>query len=321
MATMKPVLRGDTYWMIVQIDGKRIRKSLGTKDARLASEAFTREMAEFYRTRKLKEVPKKTFSQACERWQQERGHKKSARDDKAKIDWLEPKLGAKVLADLDRDTIEENLPDDVSAATRNRYRALIRSILRACEREWQWLDRAPALRVEKETRKRVAYLTRAQAEKLISELPARYHAVVRFALLTGLRRANIFGMRWEHVSLERSMVVIEADETKAGARLLVPLNPQARAILESLPQPHTGRVWGDLKEVWRSAWTAAAKRAGVPWCRFHDLRHTWASWHAMEGTPLSVLQELGGWHSPQMVQRYAHLSPEHLAKAAERVAL
>jgi integrase len=139
------------------------------------------------------------------------------------------------------------------------------------------------------------------------------------ALLTGMRRANLFGMTWENVNLERGMVVVQADETKAGSRLLVPLNPHAKAILESIEGPRTGRVWGDLTEVWGSAWKAATKRAGVPWCRFHDLRHTWASWHAMEGTALSVLQELGGWHTPLMVQRYAHLSPEHLAKAAERV--
>jgi integrase len=74
-----------------------------------------------------------------------------------------------------------------------------------------------------------------------------------------------------------------------------------------------------MDRVWANTWTGACKRAGVPGFRFHDLRHTWASWHAMAGTPLSVLQELGGWHSHEMVQRYAHLSPEHLANAAERV--
>lgn len=319
MATMQPVLRGDTYWINVQIEGKRLRKSLDTKDAKMAAEAFTRELADFYRTRRLKEVPKKTFKEACERWLKERGHKKSIDDDKQKIDFLQPGLGKLILGDINRDRIESLLPLDIKPATRNRYRALIRAILRACEREWGWLDRAPVMRIEHEPRKRVAYLTKPQAEKLIAELPERYRKVVRMALLTGLRRANLFGMTWESVNLERGMVVVEADETKAGSRLLVPLNPHAKAILESIEGPHTGRVWGDLTEVWGSAWKGATKRAGVPWCRFHDLRHTWASWHAMEGTPLSVLQELGGWHTPQMVQRYAHLSPEHLAKAAERV--
>jgi integrase len=318
--TNQPVLRGDTYWIKVQIDGKRLRKSLNTKDPKLAQEAFTRELADFYRTRQLKEVPKKTFKEACERWQKERGHKKSIKDDNDKIDYLLPKLGKVVVSNLTRDQIEAELPEHVTPSTRNRYRALIRAILRACEREWQWLDRAPSLRVEHEPRKRVAYLTKEQAEKLIEELPERYRNAVRIALLTGMRRANVFGMRWENVNLEKGMLVVEADETKAGSRLLVPLNAHAVAILESLPGPREGRVWGDMTEVWSSAWKAATKRAGVAWCRFHDLRHTWASWHAMNGTDLSVLQQLGGWHTPQMVQRYAHLSPEHLAEAAKRVA-
>ena len=70
-----------------------------------------------------------------------------------------------------------------------------------------------------------------------------------------------------------------------------------------------------------TTWERACVNADLLGFRFHDLRHTWASWHAMGGTPLSVLQELGGWHSPQMVQKYAHLSPAHLADAAEKVTL
>ena len=60
------------------------------------------------------------------------------------------------------------------------------------------------------------------------------------------------------------------------------------------------------------AWKSALKRAGIDNFRWHDLRHTWASWHAQAGTPLNVLQELGGWESVEMVRRYAHLSGDHL---------
>jgi integrase len=68
------------------------------------------------------------------------------------------------------------------------------------------------------------------------------------------------------------------------------------------------------------AWKQALKRAGIVDFRWHDLRHTWASWHVQAGTPLHILQELGGWESPDMVRRYAHLVPEHLAEHAERIA-
>lgn len=68
------------------------------------------------------------------------------------------------------------------------------------------------------------------------------------------------------------------------------------------------------------AWRKAVKRAGLTDLRWHDLRHTWASWHVQAGTPLAVLKELGGWASLTMVLRYAHLATEHLADHADRIA-
>lgn len=53
--------------------------------------------------------------------------------------------------------------------------------------------------------------------------------------------------------------------------------------------------------------------------RWHDLRHTWASWHAQNGTTMQQLMELGGWASMDMVLRYAHFSGEHLKSAARNV--
>ncbi|MFM8575796.1 MAG: site-specific integrase [Limnohabitans sp.] len=172
---------------------------------------------------------------------------------------------------------------------------------------------------EAEPRTRVAFLSREQADALIQNLPEKWRTSVRFAILTGLRKSNVYTLTWDQVNLQAGMVIVEAEDAKAGERILVPLSSSAKALLEALPGPREGRVWGDLPELCTNTWKSATRKAGVPWCRFHDLRHTWASWHAMAGTPLSVLQELGGWHSASMVQKYAHLSPEHLAAAAERV--
>lgn len=68
------------------------------------------------------------------------------------------------------------------------------------------------------------------------------------------------------------------------------------------------------------AWKRALARAGIEDFRWHDLRHTWASWHVQTGTPLNVRQELGGWERASMVRRYAHLAADHLAEYAEKLA-
>ena len=70
----------------------------------------------------------------------------------------------------------------------------------------------------------------------------------------------------------------------------------------------------------KRGWRNALKRAGIENFRWHDLRHTWASWHVQNGTPLNALQELGGWADQSMVLRYAHLSSDHLKEYAKNVA-
>lgn len=67
------------------------------------------------------------------------------------------------------------------------------------------------------------------------------------------------------------------------------------------------------------AWYSGLKRAEIDKFRFHDLRHTWASWLVQSGVTLSALQEMGGWESIEMVRRYAHLSPIHLTQHAKQI--
>ena len=173
MATkQQPVLRDGVYWINVQIEGKRLRKSLGTKDAKTAQEAFTRELAEFYRTRKFNELPKKTVNEAFDQWLKERGTKRSIEDDQRKIDFFRAKLGTLQLSDLKAADIEKHLPESVSPATRNRYRALMRAVLRRAMRKWEWLATVPTIEEEDEPEGYTEHLTKDQAERLIAELEA-----------------------------------------------------------------------------------------------------------------------------------------------------
>ena len=321
-----PIKRGTTYWIDIMINGNRIRESLRTDDKKLAQQLYDMRSADAWKVGVLKVKPKKTFKEACAKWLVEMGSKKSIADDKGKIALLLPKIGDKLLTDIDRDLVENLLtggllPAERSSATRNRYRALIRAILRKCEREWGWLDRCPAFRTEKEAFKRVLYLSREQALLLIGCVPEWHRNPVRFALLTGLRKSNVYDMCWEEVDLANASAFVHADEAKAGNKILVPLNTSAVAMLESLQGPRKGRVWGSVQGIGSTTWKRACINADLPGFRFHDLRHTWASWHAMGGTDMLALQELGGWHSQAMVKKYAHLSPSYLVNASENVTL
>ncbi len=95
------------------------------------------------------------------------------------------------------------------------------------------------------------------------------------------------------------------------------------SVLERQKGKHPIRVFTysgkPLANVATRAWRRALVRAEIIDFRWHDLRHTWATWQRQAGTPTHELQRLGGWKSRVMVERYAHLAPEHLASAAGRI--
>ena len=111
---------------------------------------------------------------------------------------------------------------------------------------------------------------------------------------------------------------------EAAALLKIhPVTLQDKARADEIPGAKIGRAWVfieiDLLEYIRSKCPRRALlRAGIAEFRWHDLRHTWASWHAQAGTPLHVLQELGAWECVEMVRKYAHLSTVHLADYVDR---
>jgi integrase len=150
--------------------------------------------------------------------------------------------------------------------------------------------------------------------------------MAQFSLATGLRQGNVKGLRWSKVDLDRRAAWVDATEAKGKRAIPVPLNEEAMKVIEE--QLGRDPEWvftyrGRPIEFKTStkAWRKALKRAGIENFRWHDLRHTWASWHAQGGTPMHVLQKLGGWQTPAMVQRYAHLGMDDLKRYAEQVRL
>ena len=189
--------------------------------------------------------------------------------------------------------------------------------------EWEFLEKIPTFKLLPEAKRRIRWLTHSEAEKLLRALPEHQRNMAAFALQTGLRQSNVLGLEWSQIDMARRVAWIHPDQAKARKAIAVPLNGEAIRILSLQIGKHQTRVFTfegkPVGQVNTAAWRKALKRSGIKDFRWHDLRHTWASWHVQAGTPLHVLQELGGWESVEMVRRYAHLSGEHLEKYAGNV--
>lgn len=271
----------------------------------------------------------KTWDDAVERWLIEKADKASIHSDRCIFRWLNPLLTGYDINDINRlvvdAIIKKKRASGVKNGTVNRTLALLRSVLiRACV-DWEWMAAVPKIRLLREPDKRVRYLTYAEASSLLLELPDHLSYMVAFSLATGLRKGNVIGLCWSQVDLDRRVAWIHPDQSKTRKAIVVPLNDDAMRVLLLQRGRHTLRVFTyngkPVEAATTAAWYKALKRCGIDDFRWHDLRHTWASWHVQRGTPLHVLQELGGWQSAQMVRRYAHFSAGHLAEYVSKLPL
>ena len=198
---------------------------------------------------------------------------------------------------------------EASRPTANRYLALVRAVLRQAAGPWQWIDKAPAVTLYPEAKRRVRWLSKEEVTRLLNALPPHQKQLARFALATGLRQANVLRLRWSEVDLARTTAWVHADEAKAREAIGVPLNEEAMAVLNEEKGKHPERVFTykgrPLGQVNTRSWRNALKRAGIENFRWHDLRHVWATWHVMAGTTIAELQELGAWKSELMVKSSA----------------
>jgi integrase len=325
-----PYLRkgSQNWWVKVRDeDGNVIRKSAGTTD-RKAAEAYEAKIkVEVWQKTYMGMTPKHSWEEACGRYLEETQHKKSRANDISHIRWLTQRLQGRTLDKIGSDTVGKLIKDRRSEtcapATVNRTMATLREILNKAAFEWDWIRKAPRIRMLPEPQRRIRWLTGDEATRLFAELPEHLAELVRFSLATGLREANATGLRWEQVDLKRKLAWVYADEAKGKQSVGVPLNKDAMDVLLRQVGKHRTIVFTydgyPIRRAGGHAWRAALRRAGIVGFRWHDLRHTWATMHIQSGTPINVLQELGGWSSIDMVRKYAHLSQDQLDEHARNI--
>ncbi len=316
------------FWINATLpNGKRVRQSTGT-EIREEAEAYLAKLTlDAYREAHFGIKPERSWQEAVVRYLAMKGSLRSFSDVQRICRLLDPYLGSLMLRQIDGDVIWSVIQGETKKgnkpATINRYLALIRSLLRMARDEWQWIDSFPKIRLLPGEVERDRWLSHAEAACLIAACPPHLAALVRFALATGCRAREITGLEWNRVDLTRGTAWL--NHTKNGTPRGVPLNQDAVEVLLEQVGKHPrhcftyqGRciTW----ELSNSAWHTALAKVGIRDFRFHDLRHTWASWHRQAGTSCDELKELGGWKSRQMVDRYAKYATEHLTVAAARIA-
>ncbi len=178
----------------------------------------------------------------------------------------------------------------------------------------------PLIRRPKVPKGRVRWITPEEAERLIEECAQHLKPLVLFLLGTGARLGEALYIDWRNVDLERAQV--QFIDTKNGESRGVPLHPRLVAALSALshregavfltdegkPYARKEDCGGQIK----TGFTTACRNAGINDFSPHGCRHTWATWTYAATRNLGALMELGGWKSPAMVMRYAHLNVGHL---------
>jgi integrase len=322
------------WWIdFTDSNGKRIKRSAGTQDRKAALELHDRLKADAWREGKLGESPDHTFDELAVKYLRSEIGSKYYRAKAIMVEYWLAQFSGRGLRSLTTSVIKAGLPTTLqverlatrkmATATQNRYLSCINRMLTLAV-ELEWLVNNPKLKMGREAKVNVRWITPQEAQKLlgcVEHKPWLYN-IIRFALATGCRAGEITSLDWSSVDMDAGHAWINADRAKSGYSRGVPLNSEAIASMQG--RPRTGRVFqgstgNDLNEISRNAFQDACAQAGIENFRFHDLRHTWASWHAQKGTPLMALKELGGWEDVTMVQKYAHMGASHLADYATNV--
>jgi len=259
--------------------------------------------------------------------------KKNARAQRPHFDWWRAELGALRLTEVTAARIGE-ARDKLAAtptnrgprspASVNRYLAALSHAFTVAVKDWQWTETNPVTRVRKprEPRGRVRFLDDAERVRLLEATkagPAWLEPVVTLSIATAMRQGEILGLRWADVDLGKKRLVLH--DTKNGERRAVHLAGPALDLLKrwskvrKLGEP---LVFPEVSSFWWH-WTTATEAAELADLRFHDLRHTAASYLAMNGATLSEIAAVLGHKTLAMVKRYAHLSESHVAGVVERM--
>lgn len=263
-------------------------------------------------------------------------HKRSWDDDDYHYrKHLAPRFGSKALQDITSFDIEKMKSElkkglnahgkPYAAATIKHQIVLLRRLFNVARKWGIYEGENPVGRVQmpKIDNQKTEFLTVEELDRLLATLdnwPIKETvAFVKFAMFTGLRRGELFKLTWDDVDFERNMVTLRAP--KGGKTTTIPICQQAAEVLRSLdvtsPFVFPGEN-GKQRTDFKGPWLKIRKAASLPdGFRFHGLRHHFASTLVSNGVDLAIVRELLTHKHVGTTERYAHLAPDAVKRAAK----
>lgn len=298
-----------------------------------------------------------TFKELADEYEAEAAHLRSFDDRKLHLKHWRAVFGSDLLSDVTPQRIKKERDKLLGSPTRhkapatgnpeldsqremgrrggptvNRYLASLSACFSYGVKSLQWIERNPCERVAKSPEKpgRVRFLSEDELKRLLDACrpqPDLYLAVV-LSLTTGGRQSEIMSIRWSQVDFKRRVIILNQGTTKNTDARALPLAGEAFALLQERSKVRSltdDRVFPPVVEKadrrsLREAWSKALKTAEIADFRWHDLRHTAASYLAMSGISLVEIAKVLGHRTLAMVARYAHLDPSHVVSIGDRLA-
>jgi len=283
-----------------------------------------------------------SFEKAAEeflKWAEANKRPKTYTTYKSIVNRLKESFGNKMLSEIHPFLIEKYKQRRIAENAKvsvNRELSRLRTLFNLCLKWKHYEGENPvrSFQMAPETRGRVRFLTEAEEKKLLSKASEPLRSVIIIGIHTGLRMySEGTTLTWENVDFNRKTITVEDHFAKNGETRTIPLNTIALATLRRLksttPGPWVFMTRGRRKDKdapwrqytsFRTAFETAVRNVKLSGVTPHTLRHTFASRLVMRGVDLRTVQELGGWKSLNMVQRYAHLSQAHKQDAVELLA-
>lgn len=322
MGTFK---KNGQWYIDYYVHGRRKREKIGPSK-KLAETVLGKRKAQIAEGKYLdkKKIKRIKFSDFVEVFLEtySKPNKASWKDDKIRLTLAVSFFGkATYLDDITPFQIEQfkkhKLQEGTKDSTINRYLTILKTVYNKAI-EWGNAKENPFNKVKhyKENNARVRYLEKEEIGRLLDACPQYVRQIVMVAINTGMRKNEIFSLKWSDIDFRNDLIYIH--KTKNNERKIIPMNLPLKRTLINMREHSKEDELFPVKRI-EKPFSKALKCATITNCRFHDLRHTFASHLVMNGVDLMTVKELLGHKDIKMTMRYSHLSRGHKNKAVDKI--